>query len=309
MIYFAHRGASGYAPENTLVSIILAKMLGVHWIEFDVQVSKDNVAFILHDDDLKRVGRKFSSDGTWLICDELLENESEILWDLIKDINVGRWFVEEHPGLVTDLILKDSNLEFLESDNLNLQFMEAKIPTLEMLLALSKKLDLSLNIELKVPERLSLSNDQNRIQNYRHRLLDAVLKELEKIQWPKEKILFSSFDLDLINMAYEAKPNYPRAALYNAWPNDQFEKALKMDCSALNIHRKMLTETPSSESLKLISKLQHAKPGFGFNIYTVNSSSELRQLEAIADSFQCKITGIFTDRLKEFIEERTCELR
>ena len=38
---FAHRGASGYAPENTLQAFSLAQEQGADGIELDVQLTKD----------------------------------------------------------------------------------------------------------------------------------------------------------------------------------------------------------------------------------------------------------------------------
>ena len=45
-----HRGASGLAPENTLSALKLAAKQGVGWVEFDVKITSDNVAILLHDD-------------------------------------------------------------------------------------------------------------------------------------------------------------------------------------------------------------------------------------------------------------------
>ncbi len=49
-----HRGAAGHAPENTRAAIRRAAELGAPWIEFDVQLSRDGVAMLFHDDKLER---------------------------------------------------------------------------------------------------------------------------------------------------------------------------------------------------------------------------------------------------------------
>ena len=49
-----HRGACGHAPENTLASMRKALELGVHGFEFDIQMSKDGVPVVIHDDTLER---------------------------------------------------------------------------------------------------------------------------------------------------------------------------------------------------------------------------------------------------------------
>jgi glycerophosphoryl diester phosphodiesterase len=61
-----HRGACGYAPENTLASMRKALELGVHGFEFDIQLSRDEEPVVIHDDTLERTtsGRGGVSDFT-----------------------------------------------------------------------------------------------------------------------------------------------------------------------------------------------------------------------------------------------------
>ena len=49
-----HRGAATYAPENTLASLREARRRGAAWVEFDVKLSADGVAMLMHDDSLGR---------------------------------------------------------------------------------------------------------------------------------------------------------------------------------------------------------------------------------------------------------------
>jgi glycerophosphoryl diester phosphodiesterase len=52
----AHRGASGYAPENTLAAFRLAAEMGIAEIELDVWLSRDSHIVICHDGSLDRYG-------------------------------------------------------------------------------------------------------------------------------------------------------------------------------------------------------------------------------------------------------------
>ena len=52
---YAHRGASGYAPENTLRAFGLAAYMGADGVELDVQISKDGRLVVFHDDELSRL--------------------------------------------------------------------------------------------------------------------------------------------------------------------------------------------------------------------------------------------------------------
>lgn len=58
MINYAHRGASEYAPENTLSSFYLGLLMGANGIETDVQKTSDGALVLFHDDTIDRVTDK-----------------------------------------------------------------------------------------------------------------------------------------------------------------------------------------------------------------------------------------------------------
>ncbi|MGH9821391.1 MAG: glycerophosphodiester phosphodiesterase, partial [Pyrinomonadaceae bacterium] len=57
-LIIAHRGASAQAPENTLAAFRSAIDAGADGIEFDVRLSKDGRAVVIHDGTLERTGRR-----------------------------------------------------------------------------------------------------------------------------------------------------------------------------------------------------------------------------------------------------------
>jgi len=57
MLILAHRGASGYAPENTFAAFDLARAMGAGGIETDVQASADGVLVLVHDTRVDRYDR------------------------------------------------------------------------------------------------------------------------------------------------------------------------------------------------------------------------------------------------------------
>lgn len=73
MIYdtkiYGHRGASQYAPENSMEAFQLAYDMGADGIEFDVQMTKDGYLVVVHDEEISRV-----SDGKGYVRDFLLED-------------------------------------------------------------------------------------------------------------------------------------------------------------------------------------------------------------------------------------------
>jgi len=53
-IIFAHRGASGAYPENTLPSFQAAVKIGAHVLETDTRITKDGIPVLAHDESLLR---------------------------------------------------------------------------------------------------------------------------------------------------------------------------------------------------------------------------------------------------------------
>lgn len=106
---WAHRGASGYAPENTMDAFRKAIEMKADGIELDVHLTKDGEVVVIHDEVLDRV-----SDGTGRVqdftCNEL------------KKFN----FNKLHP-----------------------EYKEEEIPTLEEVYQLIKPTDLTINVEMK----------------------------------------------------------------------------------------------------------------------------------------------------------------
>jgi glycerophosphoryl diester phosphodiesterase len=54
MLKIGHRGAKGYAPENSLASFKHALYLNCDGIELDIQLSKDFIPVVIHDETVNR---------------------------------------------------------------------------------------------------------------------------------------------------------------------------------------------------------------------------------------------------------------
>lgn len=81
----AHRGASAYAPENTIAAFEHARALGCHVIEFDVMLSADGIPCVIHDESLKRTTNGQGDVG--------LVNH-----DYLDTLDAGRWFGRQFAG-------------------------------------------------------------------------------------------------------------------------------------------------------------------------------------------------------------------
>lgn len=87
-LVIAHRGASAYAPEHTHAAWELALDMGAHYIEQDLQMTRDGVLVVMHDDTLDRTARGPGCTGRVI----------ERSFDEIRGCSAGRWFDETRPG-------------------------------------------------------------------------------------------------------------------------------------------------------------------------------------------------------------------
>ncbi|EGL83152.1 glycerophosphoryl diester phosphodiesterase [Caldalkalibacillus thermarum TA2.A1] len=114
MLIFGHRGASGYAPENTLAAFELALEQGCTALELDVQLTRDEQLVVIHDFWVDR-----TTNGTGLVREMELEQ--------IRQLDAGAWY--------------------------DAKFAGEKIPTLEEVLNLVPE-HILLNLELKIIPRM-----------------------------------------------------------------------------------------------------------------------------------------------------------
>ena len=75
-IVIAHRGASGYLPEHTLVAKAYAHALGADYLEQDVVLTRDDLPVVFHDlvlEEVTDVAQRFPdrcrADGHWYVID------------------------------------------------------------------------------------------------------------------------------------------------------------------------------------------------------------------------------------------------
>ena len=80
-IIVGHKGAAGYAPENTLTSFREAIKIGCDRTELDVRLTKDKQVVVIHDKEVSKL-----TDGTGLV------NEMNLL-ELKKLRCLGNEFV------------------------------------------------------------------------------------------------------------------------------------------------------------------------------------------------------------------------
>ena len=105
-----HRGAAGYAPENTIEAIHTAADIGIEWVELDVKLTKDEIPIIFNDDTLDR-----TTNTTGPVTEKTYAE--------IQELDCGSWYGES--------------------------FIGAKIPSLEEAIDALVTRDLGFNMEIK----------------------------------------------------------------------------------------------------------------------------------------------------------------
>ena len=110
MLSIAHRGASGYAPENTFAAFRRALAMGVAFIETDLQLSRDARLVAMHDATVNR-----TTNGQGAVHDMTLAE--------LRRLDAGSWFGSEFSG--------------------------ERIPTIEEILQFAKKHDVVFYLEMK----------------------------------------------------------------------------------------------------------------------------------------------------------------
>lgn len=81
----AHRGASAYAPENTLAAFEKAIEMNADWFELDCTLSKDCEVVVIHDDDLLRTT---GAEGA----------VRDLTYDDIARYDAGSWYSSDFSG-------------------------------------------------------------------------------------------------------------------------------------------------------------------------------------------------------------------
>ena len=108
----AHRGASAYAPENTLAAFRLAIAQRADWLELDVQQTKDGHLVVFHD---LRIDRTTNGQG----------NLRDLTLEQVRALDAGSWFGS--------------------------QFAGEKVPTFEEVVALAREQGIRIFPEIKDP--------------------------------------------------------------------------------------------------------------------------------------------------------------
>ncbi|MFA9458592.1 glycerophosphodiester phosphodiesterase [Halalkalibacter sp. AB-rgal2] len=83
--FFAHRGASEHAPENTIEAFEQAVEMGADYIELDIQLSQDGHLVVIHDDTVDRTTNASGDVSHYTLAQ-------------LKKLDAGSWFDVRYAG-------------------------------------------------------------------------------------------------------------------------------------------------------------------------------------------------------------------
>lgn len=131
-----HRGAPMLAPENTMMSFTRSVSCGVIAFETDVQLSKDRIPILMHDNNSSFLLRTTNANEKF--PNRNLTDSSNLTWAEYQSLNAGEWFIKTDPfQTVSQLSKEDKELARNQT-----------VPSLHQLLGLAKQHNISVMFDL-----------------------------------------------------------------------------------------------------------------------------------------------------------------
>lgn len=217
-LVWAHRGASAYAPENTIPAFEKAIQMGANGIELDVHMSLDGELIVIHDETVDR-----TSNGTGAIADMTLEQ--------LKELDFSNGFLE---------------------------YEGTRIPTLQEVYELFKSTTLALNVEIKCDIVMYWG------------IWDKLIA-LEREMHLQGRILYSSFNHDVLPYIRALDPSANIGLLYSGSPKQPWQDAIRMRANAVHPNYKSIFRQPD-----MIRKCHDS--GIAIHTWTVNDPAAMLSL-------------------------------
>jgi glycerophosphoryl diester phosphodiesterase len=218
-LILAHRGASAYLPENTMEAFSLAIEQGADGFELDVHLTKDGEIVVAHDERLERV-----SNGTGLINDYTLEQ--------LKSLDFGK-------------LASSGNRIY-------------RIPTLAEVFSLVKPAGLTLNIEMKIDERIYID-------------LPEKLAALTKKYLMEDQVIYSSFNHYFLQLIKKFEPSAKTGLLYDLALIDPWVYAKYTGAYAIHPNYRIIAALPET-----VAKCH--ENGIKVNVWTVDDPQTIKFL-------------------------------
>jgi glycerophosphoryl diester phosphodiesterase len=255
--WIAHRGGGHWAPENTLAAFRVGLSLGFRGFECDVQLSRDEVAVLIHDATLER-----TSGGAGTVRSHTADD--------LAHIDAGSWHSPAFAG--------------------------EPIPRLDDLLSWAREHDVALNLELKPAPgddeavAHAVMNALARIQseNKARKPLSLLISSFSASALAAMgQLAEQAGSADLASQSQSGSDpgreiSWPRAWLVETWADSHPNQAVSLGCQGLSAHWSAWTAERVASC--------HAR-GLACAAYTVNEAGLAQSLFAMG------VNSLFTDTL------------
>ncbi len=198
----AHRGGGTLAPENTLAAFRLGMEYGYRAVEFDVMLTRDEQAILMHD---PVIGRTLSGSGA--IAEHSLKD--------LQGLDAGGWHSAQYAG--------------------------EPIATLQQVLEFSHSNGIWMNIEIKPSsEATAVRTGEVTAEIVGDFFAKAIAAHVPG-ENDRSLPLFSSFSFAALEAAKRVAPGIPRGFLVDKIPADWQARLSELEAVALHTNHKHLT--------------------------------------------------------------------
>ena len=258
-----HRGARSIAPENSFLSMDLARKCGAHFWETDIRITKDNELIVFHDDTLDRTTDIAGHSGFQNCTDYHVE---QFTFSELQQLDMGSWFLEIDPfRTVADGKISDSDKKIIRKQ---------KIQHLDDILTYSKSHSFPVNLEIK-----SLDTKPGDVA-----IVDMILDKIQETE-TMDLVLLSSFRHEYLHRAKFLCPDISIAVLVEEkHPDNILEYLQSFSAAAYHPDEKLY-------DAELYAMLLAS--GVYVNSWTVNDPDQAKEMLALG-------TGILTDWPQKF---------
>ena len=226
----AHRGCSLRRPENTLEALRHTADIGTDWVEIDANLVGDGTVVMFHDDVLDRLS---NGSGSLSVCQ----------WSDVAELDVGSHF--------------DS------------AYRNERIPELAEAVALTARLGLGLNLEIKVYPHFRPAD-----------IVPPVMTILEKHWVDFDRLIISSFSTEALRLIRSSRPEWQLGKLWETVPDDWEVLAEELGLVSIHCDYRGL-RSPRIAAIR--------NKGLDLYCYTVNDAA------AGASLLESGVDGLITD--------------
>jgi len=291
-IVVAHRGASGYAPEHSVVAVAMAHQMGVDYIEPDLVMSKDGILIVLHDTILEQTTNvaeifpnRHRKDGHFYAVD--------FRWSELRRLDLRprpRYLADESAGGTPRSAAQKEQPEWRFPPGFKLAGL--KIQSFQDFLQLVEGLNRSSNRHIKIVPELK---DPEFHSKYSLDIVKAFFRTLAKNPyWTAENVVLQCFDPRTLKRVRSEK-------LFAGKLLQLIEQ--ENDGSGIDYVRML-----SPEGLEEISRYAELVGPAIMSLYSVDSAGVFKPTQALRNLEKSKLQAIpythRTDQLPASINEK-----